>query len=226
MFYKKTINLSVWKETLLSTIAIIIFMLIFVFFPSESGNGILSFLQGITKYFFMFFLCPWLFVIFVLRKNFSNYGFNIKNKRTGLILAGIALVFSLLLSYILIRYTHLFDAYIATIAVLSNFWIFVLKELVLFNLVLFFMEYFFKGFVLNVYREKFLYGAIFIQAFLYIIPAMLVSSDASFIPMIIIATLGGIISYIARSFFYSYLYSLLYFILLDSFAIYLLKNSL
>jgi len=222
----KSILIS-WRETILGTIALLSILFVYLIFPSNYGPGFLPFLQTITKEFFLLFLTPLLFVRFILKKSFQEYGFSLKNKHRGFIYAGSALVFSLILSYILIRYTDFLKFYKLEPVVIVNFWMFLLRELVFFNLILFFYEYFFKGFVLSLYSEKFLYGAIFIQALLYLIPNLVSPNNfLSSAPMAMIALIGGIVAYQTRSFFYSYFYSLAYIIILDSFVIYSLKNGL
>lgn len=224
----KTNKLSYWRETIFSTFAVLLFFIVYYLFSSnQTPSGIFPSLLIITKSFFIFFLAPFLFIKYILKENIKNYGFNLKNKRKGFIYAGLALVFSLILSYILIRYTAFLSFYKLDRAVMTNFWLFLLRELVFFNFALFCWEYFFQGFVMNVYSEKFLYGSIFIQAFFYLVLNVIAGENFfSFTSMIMPALIGGIIAYNCRSFFYSYFYSLAYVIILDSYAIYLSKNSL
>lgn len=224
MIFAKIKNLSAWKETIISTIVIVIFLLVYYIFPSNYGQGLIPFIQTLTKGIFLLILGPFLFVKFILRKNFRDYGFNLQNKKRGFILAGTALVFSLILSYILIRYAGFLKFYQLQPAVLVNFWMFLLRELVFLNGLLFVQLYFFQGFVLSVFSEKFLYGAIFLQAALFLLPNLLSQAHPlSYLPMIAIALIGGTVAYISRSFLYSYFYSLVYFVLLDSYVIYALK---
>lgn len=227
MRYHKTERFSFWKETIFSAFAAAFFLVVYYIFPSDYGFGLIPFLQTITKGVFLLIVGPFLFVKFVLKKDFSDYGFNLKNKKIGFISAGIALVFSAILSYILIKSTDFLKFYQLRPSVVANFWMFVLKELVFANLLLFFQEYFFKGFVIRIFSEKFLYGAIFIQTLFYLLPQLLSGQNFfQIIPLAIIALVGGIVAYISRSFFYSYLFSLIYSILLDSAIIYVIKNGL
>lgn len=227
MRYEKLKNLSSWKETIFSTIAIVLFLLIYNFFPSNHGSGLWPFFQTITKGFFFLVLAPLLFIKLVLKKKPQNFGLNLKNKKKGFTYAALALVFSLILSYILIKYTDFLQFYKLEASVVNNFWIFLLRDLVILNAVLFIFEYFYKGFVLGVYSEKFLYGAIFIQAFFYLTPNIIFSeSFSSIVPTAMIILLGGIVAYSTKSFLYSYFYSLAYSIILDSLVIYSLKSGL
>lgn len=227
MRFTKIKNLSAWKETIFSSLAIAIFLLVFYSFPSNYGSGLIPFLQTFTKAFFTMVLGPFLFVKFILKKDFGDFGFNLKNKKNGFISAGVALVFSLILSYILISYTDFLKFYQLQSSVVINFWMFLLKELIFVNLLLFAQEYFYKGFVLTIFSKKFLYGAIFMQALLYLLP-QLISGQSFFqiAPAIIMIFIGGIVAYLNQSFFYSYLFSLLYLILLDSYVIHIIKNGL
>ncbi len=227
MRFTKIKNLSAWKETIFSSLAIALFLAVYYIFPSFYGQGLLPIFQTITKSALLLVVAPWLFVRFILQKDFRDFGFNLKNKKIGFISAGIALVFSLILSYILISYAGFLKIYQLQPIVIASFWFFLLKELVLINILLFIQLSFFQGFVLSVFSKKFLYGSIFIQAMLFLLPNLLSQSHPlSYLPMIVIALLGGTLSYINRSFFYSYFYGLAYIILLDSYVIYALKTGL
>lgn len=225
MHFAKTNNFSSWKETIFGSFAIILFLAVFYFLPYKTNIGTVAFLQISTKYFFLFLLCPLLFVKFILKKDFKDFGFNMGNKKIGFIWGGITLVFCLILSYILINYTGFLKPYGASLAIPTKFSLFLLFELVLFNIPFFFHEYFFKGFVLSVFSEKFLYGAIFIQAAPVVIPQIIsAKSTWEIIPAILVSIFGGFVSYKSKSFFYSYLMGLLYFVILHSYIISLIKK--
>jgi hypothetical protein len=230
MRHAQKLNLSSWKETIFGTFAILLFLSINIFFPSNKNLIIWFFIETFTRAFFLLFLAPILFIKIVLKKNLREFGFNLQNKRKGFFFAFLALVFSLILSYILVRYTEFLKFYKWELppSVFVSFRAFLLKDLLLFGIVSFIFEFFYKGFVLSVYSKKFLYGAIFIQAFPYLLPYLLVPglSFYNYLPTILIVIIGGLVAYLTKSFLYSYFYGLTYTIIFDSLVIYWLKNGL
>jgi len=222
--YKRNLDASInsprkdppWQLFYLGLGIAILALTIFSFFPST------NFLEKITKEIFLFFLTPWFFIIFILKEKFANFGFNLENKKQGFYLALIALLISLFLGYFLINFSHFSKSYSIPQGITNNFGLFILYELVLVNIALFFQEYFFKGFLLSLTKEKMGYYSIAFQAIIYLTPLAIISTSLwNIVPLVMISIFGGIISYKTNSFFYSYLYALLFIIFLDAYLIYL-----
>ncbi|MFZ5982232.1 MAG: hypothetical protein ACOYS2_01490 [Patescibacteria group bacterium] len=207
---------SSWKRTLLALAIGIMSLIIFSVFPTN------NFLENLTKSLFFLLLIPFLFVKVVLGETVSNFGMRFKLEKALLLELIIFVLASVSLMYLVINYTDFPKHYSLSPVIRNSFPMFVFYELCLVNLLLLFQEYFFKGFLLSIFREKFSYFSIAIQAIIYLIPLFIVSSSIwNTIPMIIISILGGILAYRSRTFFYSYLGSLLFLIILDAYLIYL-----
>lgn len=209
------------KNTLFYLTLAIILACLFVFsFFSTS-----TFLEEITKTFFFLFFIPFLHIKYILKKNLADFGFNLKNKKNGFSLSLITLIISLGIIYLFIHFTSFSEKYTLPAPISANFGFFVLYELVFFNILLFFQEFFFKGFTLNATKGKWLYFSILFQAIIYLVPlSFAVSEIWSIIPITITSLLGGIVSYKTKSFIYSYFYSLLFFIIMDAYLIFYQKN--
>jgi len=209
---------SDWKEPALSLLVAIFCFLLFYLFPSN------DFLQSITKSIFFFFLIPFFYVKLILKKNFWDFGFNLRNKKEGFFWSGILLLFLIVLFFFIIRYTEFDKTYNLPFFIKTSFGYFLLYELVLVNLLFLLQEIFFKGFLLSVLREKLNYWSILIQSTIFLFPLFIYSSYfIQVLPMIILSLLGGFVAYKTRTFVFSYLTGIIFLILLDAYIIFINK---
>ena len=210
-----------WKKTFLGLGIGTLSLVVFSFFPTA------NFLETFTKSLVFLLIVPYFFVKLVLKENLSDFGMRFHWEKRGLV-GSLALVFiGLLIIYPLANYTSFPQHYPLPQAIRNNFGFFVFYQLILVNLLLLFQEYFFKGFLISTCREKFSYLSIPLQALIYLIPLMLVSESLwSVIPMAIVSVFGGILAYHTRTFFYSYLGSWVFMLLLDAYLIFLSQKAL
>jgi hypothetical protein len=212
---------SSWKKTFLGLGIGLLSLAVFSFFPTT------NFLENLTKSLVFLLLIPYLFVRIVLKENLSDFGMKFKLEKEGFIGSFLLVAIGMLVIYPLANYTSFPLFYRLSPTISGNFLMFVFYELVLVNLLLLFQEYFFKGFIISICREKFSKLSIIIQAAIYLIPLAFVSASLwNIIPMAIISIFGGILAYRTKTFFYSYLGSLLFLIVLDSYLIFLSQKSL
>lgn len=218
MFRKLNLIDDSWKKLFLTLGVILICLLFFSLIGTE------DFVQKITKSFFFLFLIPFLYVKYVLKENFTNFGFNLNNKKNGFLLSLVTLVIAFLVIYILTIYTNFERKYLLTPGISQSFLFFLVYTLFLINIPLFFQEFFFKGFLLETFRNKWGYFSILFQVIIYLAPLFFLSSNYwNLVPLILISLLGGIVSYLTKSFFYSYFFSILFLILMNAFLVYLNK---
>ncbi len=211
-FLRKNLNFLI----ILSVIATC--LLLFAFFPAT------NFFQNLTKEFFFLLLVPFLFVKYFLRKNITEFGFNLKNKKIGFLWSLLALFFSFLFIYLLSNFTSFGKNYHLPKSVSENFYFFLFYELILVNFLFFFQEYFFKGFLLSILREKTDYLSVPIQAIIYLIPLWIFTNSIwQTIPLTILSLVGGIVAYRTKSFFYSYLFGIVFLLMTDAYIIFLNK---
>lgn len=215
---KKLQFISAWKTELVSSAIVVLCLALVYLFPTSGA------LQNITKNLFFLILLPGLYIKFILKKDLSDYGFNLQNKKIGLWWALGMLAASFLAILLLLRFYHFENNYLIPAYIANNFWIFIFYELVLVNLLLFINEFFFKGFLLFTFSEKLGIWTILIQFLVYVLFLLSAGSlNWQLTPMILISLLGGIVTYKSRSFLYSYAASLLFLLFLDAYVIYIFK---
>jgi membrane protease YdiL (CAAX protease family) len=208
--------LTYWKEEIIGLAVFLTCILLVIFFPTNGH------LQQFSSVFFFFFVVPFLYIKFILKKNVRDFGFNLENKKTGFLWAAAMLGVTLLIFFILIK-TFNFHTFYSTYLG-SNFFAFLFYQLVLVNFILFMQEFFFKGFLLFSLENKLGIFAFLIQAIVFISFLGLTTSFSwQMAPMAILSLTGGFVAYKSKSFVYSYLMSLVFLIILDTYIIYLFK---
>jgi len=218
LYSKKENSILQWKETLLTTIIILACLLLSTFYPTADIG------QNITSALFFLVLIPLLYLKLILKKSLADFGFSLQNARAGFLWGGIMLTLSLLLSFLLFHFTGLKATYVLPIFVMTNFWFFLLYELLFVSLLVFLQDAFFKGFVLFSFTKKFNYWAIVFSSGLYFIFLALTGNFGwQTTPYIILSLAGGVVAYKSRSFLYAYFMSLFFLIFFDAYLIYILK---
>lgn len=210
------------KEFLVTLAIILICILLSLSFPSKNS------FQGLTESFFFLFLVPILYIKLVLKKNVADFGLNIQNNKKGILWGTGMLAVSLIISYLLVQYTSFRSNYPLSSLLLGNFWIFLVDMLVFVNLLLFFQEYFFRGFILSVFSRKITFWSIFIQAGFYLTAILFAQGGFNkafwqLTPFVIISFTGGITAYKSRSMLYSWASDLLFLIIFNAYLIHLIK---
>jgi len=212
------------KEFLVALAIILICILLSLSFPSKNS------FQGLTKGFFFLFIVPILYIKLVLKKNVADFGLNIQNKMKGFVWGSLMLVLSLIIAYLFIKYTPFVSNYYIPPLLSGNFWAFSVNMLIFVNLVLFFQEYFFRGFTLSVFSQKINAWSILVQAGLYFFIILFAQSGFKqelwqSMPFIILSITGGIIAYKSKSMIYSYISGFLFLIMLNSYLIQIIKTK-
>ncbi len=210
-------KLSAHKELLVTSLVAVFCILLSAFFPTDNQFQLIS-----KNIFFLVFL-PMLYIKLILKGNLSDWGWNFENKKEGALLGALAFLASLIIFYLIIRFTTFSSHYTISPLVRNNFGIFILYELVFFNIFFFTQEFFFKGFLLFSFRPFFVYSVL-IQAGVYCATTFLSSSPSlQALPLIFLSLIGGYVTYKTRSFLYSYIFGLLFIIILDAYIIHLVK---
>ncbi len=220
----ETKNKLLTKEFLTTTTVILFCLGLFIYFPTRNS------IQEITKNIFFLLLIPLLYIKFILKEDVNEWGLNIQNKKEGFVWAILMLILSLVIAYIFIRYTSFAVHYPLSSLIINNFWGFLIYILVFLNLSLFLQEYFFHGFILTNFARKLSYKSILVQAGLYLIIILLMPGNFhqllwQSIPFIIVIFTGGVTAYKSKSIIYSYFSGLLFFLIVTSYLVYLIKIS-
>jgi membrane protease YdiL (CAAX protease family) len=216
-FYKKTS--FIWKDSELLVSSLLIFVCLFLtlVFPVDNNN----LAQLLTKNIFFLVIIPALYIKLILKKNLSDFGLNIKNKKTGLVWGIFFLVFLSLLYYALFSYTTLPKKYILPQNVAGSFPFFLLYELVLINILVFTYEFFFRGFIQFLFFEKIGYWTILFQSAIFILFSSLNNGFFwQFAAPLVLSLSSGILAWKSKSFIFSYIASLVFIIIMNSYIIY------
>ena len=210
-------KLHSYKELLVTSIVIILCLTLSIFFPTHTA------FQSISKNIFFLVILPALYIKLILKDNLVEWGWNLKNRKEGLVLASLNFSLGLLIFYLLANFTTFPTYYSISSLVRNSFGFFLLYELVFFNIYFFTQEFFFKGFILFSFRQ-FTHWSILIQSGVYF--TLLLFSKENFLqltPFIFISLAGGFVTYRTRSFWYSYFSGLLFIIILDAYLIHFIK---
>ena len=206
-----------YKELAVASVVIFLCLVLVATFPVS------DIVQSVSRSIFFLIILPILYIKFILKENLAAWGWNLGNRKQGLFLSVAAFFLGLVIFYLLIRFTSFSSHYQIDSSVKTNFFLFLLYELFFLNIFFFAQEVFFKSFVLFVFR-KYAYWSVIIQAGMYFL-LLIVSKNFSFqtSPFMFISLLGGWLAYKTKSFFYSYIFGLLFIIILDAYIIHLVK---
>jgi hypothetical protein len=211
--------LTAWKETLLSVLLATVCLSLFFLFPAKGG------VQDLTRTFFFLGLIPALYIIFVLKKKLRDFGLAFPTDKANVLWFFAALLVSAGLGYALVNFTPFKDNYAIPEYAIANFGWFVLYELVFVNILIFFFDAFFRGFVLFNFVGKLGFLSVPISAAFF---ALFLLSAGEFswekAPIIILSFTGAALAYKTRSFIHSYLMGLLFIMGLDAYIIYSFKQ--
>jgi hypothetical protein len=202
---------------------ILVCLALSLLFPSQNT------IQGLTKTVFFLVIIPAFYVKFVLKEKISDFGLNMKNKKTGLIWGTTMLFSGIAIFYLIINFTSFAKNYQIYGLFANNFWFFTLNMLVFLNIMFFCQECFFHGFVLSVFRPAVFGWSVIFQTLIFY-SILLISNDdisESFsrtVPFLFLSLAGGLVAYKTRSIVYSYAAGLVFLIIFNAYLIYSIKS--
>lgn len=156
-------KLKINKEITLSTLFIISCLIIYSIFPA------VGIFQKILTSLFFFVFIPFLYIKFILKKSLRNFGFSLGDRREGIKWGIISIVISLLGVFLLINVFSLEQKYVLPRSVVDNFSYFLFYEFLIVFFVSFIYDFFFKGFIFYIYREKISVYAVLVQFFVFLL---------------------------------------------------------
>lgn len=205
------------RELLIDSFLLFSCLILSVIFPVDNS----SLIQLIIRNIFFLVILPALYIKIVLKKNLSDFGLNIRDKKTGLFFGAILFIILIILYYFLFSYTSLQKKYALPSNTIGQFSFFVLYELLLMNILLFSQEFFYRGFMLSTLSRKFGYWSILIQSAVFILFSSLSSGFFwQFSAPIALSVTNGFLAYKSKSFIFPYLSGLLFIITVNSYIIY------
>lgn len=207
------------KEFILSIFFVVSVLIIYSLFPAR------DIFQQLMVMVVLLMILPICFNKFILKKFFSAFKITIGDWKTGIIWFGISLIVGILIFIPIIYFLDLFGGkYGVPKMILDSFWNFIYYEFVLVLPVVFLYDFFFRGFLFSVFREKMDYWVIFVQAALFLL-LVVVSGSLSWLMVayLVGAPLAGLILYKSESIIYSMGFQFFLIIILDVSFIYLTK---
>ena len=199
-------------EIFQSGIFALLCLALFLVFPAVSVG------QTIIALAAFLLVTPILYNRFILKKNFESMGVAFQNKKIALVWGFAMLIFSLLTALLLSK-TSYANIFVLPVAIMTNFKLFLFYELILANVVLFILVFFFHGFVLFALTPRLKWWAVAVTTILFL-NLRLITKNAHWVPIMLT---GGILAYKTRSFAYSYLMSLIFMIFFDTYLIFISK---
>jgi membrane protease YdiL (CAAX protease family) len=194
---------------------LVLFSVGFLGFFEESEN-VSSVVQGFIVSLIFFLVIPALYSKIILGETLGNMGWQRGNAFVGMI-SGVACVgLGTIASVLLIKMSPFQEYYrLPALAEYDFFW-FVLYEVVLVSIVVFFYEVFFRGFIQLSWLRDLGIGAVVVQTVFFLAFFYLSGSFTwQYAPIIVFAPLSGVIAYMSRSIWYSLIASWLYFFITD-----------
>jgi membrane protease YdiL (CAAX protease family) len=167
---------------------------------------------------------PFLYIKLILKRSFSDFGLQIGDWKKGVIWAGISLIMSLLLAYVLINYSDFLKTQIFIRAFKKDFSGFLSYEIFFMGTLVVAFEFFFRGFVMESFLKKFRHWAMAIQFGIFLVFLLLTKTfDLGLAYFAITALFSGWIVFQSRSILYSIGFSWLFILIADAFVVRLIK---
>lgn len=187
------------KELIISIIFIVVSLTTYRLFPVE---GVF---QQIFSTLIFFLILPLLFYKYILKKDIAELGISFFNKKQGIIWSVYSLIATFIVFFFIAKYSTFLNQYTVPVYITQKFINFLLYEFGFVFPFVFLYEFYFRGFILVIFKEKFKYWAVILQALLFLV-LVLIGKEKEMIqiaPYLIFSPLAGIIAYKSRSIFYS-----------------------
>lgn len=209
---------SLNREFFSTSLVVLACLFLFSIFPT--GNIFQEIISSLT----FFFVVPVLYAKIILKKNLSDFGFQKGDVKKGIVLASGGLVLSLLIIYILFNYFSFAENYSLPDILKNSFRFFVLYEIFIVGFFSALYEFFFRGFVQFSFFQKIGYWTILVQFLLFVGLFWATGNlNGLIVPFIIISPFSAYTVLKSRSILYSFSATLIFIILVDAFAIKLVK---
>lgn len=187
------------KEATIAIFFILATIVISIFFPVRND------FQRFLSTFIFFIILPIIFNKFFLKKEFIKLGITIGDYKSALLISLYNLLAIGLIFFIISYYFNFLNIYTIPVFIVNDFLKFVLYEFFMVLVFVFIYEFYFRGFVLAVFREKIGYWVILLQTVLFIAAAFIGNkvSVVNLLPYLIVTPFAGFIAYRTRSILYS-----------------------
>ncbi len=201
-----------YKEFLGTIFFIITSLVVYALFPVTD-----SFQQVFIMLVF-FVIFPLSFNKLFLKNKLSFYGLQIGDWKKGLIWSFYSLIIVFFVFFILIYFFGFLRNYSIPIFITKSFLNFIMYEFLLSALFVLIYEFYFRGFILFIFKTKLEFWAILVQALIFLILVLVIgySSLFLFLPYLIFTPFAGFIALKSRSILYSGISQFLIILILDT----------
>jgi hypothetical protein len=214
---------KIFKTEIFITIGIIIMSLFLYMVFRVNGD-----FQKIIATISFLFVLPILYIRLILKKPLSDFGMKKGDWKKGIFYSGISLFILAGIFFVLFAKFNFVEKYYLPIGAITSFKSFIVREILLIGFFVALYEFFFRGFIMFYFsnKVKLMYYSNLIQVMAFYL--FLVSIDAFDwvrAPYIIVAPLAGIIAQKSQSILYSFVFSWLAFLIIDSIYIKIIVQS-
>jgi hypothetical protein len=215
MIYAKEKKIfTVYQEDILTALIFLACLVLLIFFPTDGAS------QKITSGLVFLFIAPVLYLKLVLKRNLTDFGWQLGDWKKGLIFSAAYLVSALIISLVLFRYTTFLEEYKLPLATTDNFGYFIFYELAIVGIFVAFYEIFFRSFAMFYLSAKTGAYSILYQFFLFFLFFWITGNlDWNVIPLLIVSFFSGLTTFKSHSLLYSFVTSLFFLIVFDSLVI-------
>ena len=175
--------------------------------------------------FFLFFIFPFLAIIFILKEPLANFGLSWGKPRSGTIWGASAAAVFILISLFLVTKPELMNQFSLARGIAGSFWYFLFFELFIALPLHFFWEFFFRGFIQFGLEKKLGAYSLFLQA---ILQSVLTLKGSWLLSSLILSSslAAGLITRQSRSIFYSFIFSWIISVILDIILIRIIHQAI
>lgn len=203
------------KGDVAAAIFILVSLVAYAFFPTVDT------FQQMTTMLVFFVVLPLLFNKIFLKKSLDFFGVCVGDWKKGLFWGAISLIIIGFIFFILFYYFEYLDQRKVSVFAAQSFGNFIYYEFLIVSFFVAVYEFYLRGFVMAIFKDRFKYFSILIQAVLFLILVLSIggASIYLFLPYLIFAPFGGFIAYKSKSILYSGISQFLLIIILDAVSI-------
>jgi len=200
-------------ETFVTIVIIALSLFLYMVFKVD-GN-----FQKLVSTIGFLFLMPVLYIKLILKKSLGDFGIKIGDWKKGIIYSVICMFVLAIIFYFLFTKFNFIEKYYLPTSVIVNFKSFILRELLIVGFFIALYEFFFRGFVMFYFLDKFksVYYSNLLQVIIFYLFLVSVGTfDWARAPYILLAPLAGIVAQKSQSILYSFIFSWIAFLIIDT----------
>ena len=156
------------------------------------------------------FVVPFLYIRLILKRSLNEFGIQKGDWRKGFLYSIFSILILTFIFYLFFNNFNFIEKYYLPASIVSNFKYFIFREVVKIGFFIALYEFFFRGFIMFYFSDKFksCFYPIVIQSLIFYVFLIAVDSFGwATSPYILIAPLAGLVAYKSHSIIYSFVFS-------------------